>query len=291
MLRKIPPKNKKLLYPNGIPSRGVDVNAMFQVVNASIFHTVDGELALSITPPTTDTDSKSTKSTSSHQLSDEITSSQIIRAEFERNFTSCSGRSLTLNSKVDVDPDLFEVIRTFRDESLLHSFILDPEGLPWLLRRFHDGDSEELTKIVEGLNHSIKHTANIEDWKIQVINHFKTVYTMFCFEDGIACSPWREKLQMDTQNLRIKLLEGEISSMASALRRNAGRTLGDNQKAGHKIDVIFYVSRASDSEFGAIEAGKKNESSYGTKYLVDSVKLSNFLRTCTCQEQDWSFGC
>ncbi|KAF9199426.1 hypothetical protein BGZ49_010464 [Haplosporangium sp. Z 27] len=354
ILRKIPPKNKRLskdlvikcateigrLYPDGVPSSGIDVSAMFQV-NTSIMSTVDGESSPSVTPPTTDTESKSTQSSSSHQLSDEkITSAQVIRTEFERNFACYPGRPLILDSKVNVDQVLFKVIRTFGDESLLHSSILDPEGLAWLLRRFHDGDREQLVDIVERLNRDINHVADIEDWKIRVINRFETFSTiqdilfqgwnnMFILEgatpngytefvkmtidfmndvlekykkfgnvngEGIELSKelsersyselWGVFFQVISKsNGRIKLLEGEVSSTASALRRNAGRTLGDYQKAGHKIDTIFYVSRASDSEFGAVEFGKKNESSYGTKYLVDSVKLSKVLKDmfdCIC---------
>ncbi|KAF8977881.1 hypothetical protein BGZ46_007051 [Entomortierella lignicola] len=72
----------------------------------------------------------------------------------------------------------------------------------------------------------------------------------------------------------VRLAECEISSAASAIRRNEGCTCGDQQNKGHKLDAIFYVTRASGSEFGGVEGGKKNENSYGTKHLTDGLKLS-----------------
>ncbi|KAF9112444.1 hypothetical protein BGX27_003366, partial [Mortierella sp. AM989] len=75
----------------------------------------------------------------------------------------------------------------------------------------------------------------------------------------------------------LKLDEGEISSSASACRRNGVRSLEDRQSGGHKIDGILTAAKAK-TEIGAIEGGKKNESSYGTKYLTDGVKTAKTLK-------------
>ncbi|KAF8951894.1 hypothetical protein BGZ46_003755, partial [Entomortierella lignicola] len=73
-------------------------------------------------------------------------------------------------------------------------------------------------------------------------------------------------------------MQGEISSGASATRRNAGRIINEQQNRGHKLGAIYYVPLASDTEFGAVEGGRKNENSYGTKYLTDGMKLSKALK-------------
>lgn len=75
----------------------------------------------------------------------------------------------------------------------------------------------------------------------------------------------------------IKVFRGEKCSLASALRRNAGRDLEVKKALGHRIDGIF-ASRKTKQEFAAIEAGKKDEGSSGTKLLTDARKLAKLLK-------------
>ncbi|KAF9414263.1 hypothetical protein BGZ76_004902, partial [Entomortierella beljakovae] len=75
----------------------------------------------------------------------------------------------------------------------------------------------------------------------------------------------------------IKFDEGDATSSASTYRRNGVRSIEDTQSRGHKIDAIIWALKAN-TEFGAVEGGKKNEASYGTKYLNDSVKTAKTLK-------------
>ncbi|KAF9198581.1 hypothetical protein BGZ49_000573 [Haplosporangium sp. Z 27] len=75
----------------------------------------------------------------------------------------------------------------------------------------------------------------------------------------------------------MKYSDGEITSSASTYRRNGIRSLKDSQSRGHKIDGVLTAARA-DSEIGAVEGGKKNEGSYGTKYLTDGVKIAKAMK-------------
>ncbi|KAF9916880.1 hypothetical protein FBU30_001108, partial [Linnemannia zychae] len=72
--------------------------------------------------------------------------------------------------------------------------------------------------------------------------------------------------------------EGEVSSVASAFRKNADRGIEDQQSGGHKADGIIYCLSASGMEIGAIEGGRKNEHFYGTKFMLDSLKMSKLLK-------------
>ncbi|KAF9900805.1 hypothetical protein BX616_002497 [Lobosporangium transversale] len=60
--------------------------------------------------------------------------------------------------------------------------------------------------------------------------------------------------------------------------KNATRTLNDRQSSGHKVDAIFYCKEASLLEIGAVEGGKKDEGSYGTKVLSDGLKTAKSLK-------------
>ncbi|KAF9086653.1 hypothetical protein BGX27_003144 [Mortierella sp. AM989] len=320
MLRKIPPKFKKLskgnvaLYAKVIMSgEGVDANA-----NSG------GEV---------DSEAKSTNS-SSRQLSDvDFTSVEMMKAEFAQNFANYKGLSLILTSGVDFDQALFQFVMSFNRQSRLHSFVIGPEDFARILPLFDDIDSEQLAQLVKQLD-SNTDDIPVEDWKIKAINHYRTPYTVqevifngwnqsfalegtkpvgyeafikmvFDFMNDVleTYKEFGEELVGDeiklprglpertylglwgiffrvlSKNCKlVKLSEGEISSTASAIRRNAGRTRDDRQNGGHKLDAIFYVTRASDAEFGAVEGGKKNENSYGTKYLSDGEKLSKALK-------------
>ncbi|KAF9169302.1 hypothetical protein BGX20_010491 [Mortierella sp. AD010] len=71
--------------------------------------------------------------------------------------------------------------------------------------------------------------------------------------------------------------ESEVVSNASSARKNFLRSLEDRQANGLKVDGILYLSGAK-IEIGAMEAGKEDEGQYGTKFLVDSVKLAKLLK-------------
>ncbi|KAF9916237.1 hypothetical protein FBU30_001495, partial [Linnemannia zychae] len=76
----------------------------------------------------------------------------------------------------------------------------------------------------------------------------------------------------------LRFAEGEISSQASRYRKNFARVIQDRQSGGVKPDGIFYCLNAGSLEIGAIEGGKKNEISFGTKILLDSLKMSKLLK-------------
>ncbi|KAF9418843.1 hypothetical protein BGZ76_004327 [Entomortierella beljakovae] len=83
---------------------------------------------------------------------------------------------------------------------------------------------------------------------------------------------------VDRDDGPIKLKVGEIFSVASAQRRNSERNRDNRQANGRKIDAIFYSNIGSNFEVGAVEAGRKDNSGYGTKELEDSVKISKVMK-------------
>ncbi|KAF8976371.1 hypothetical protein BGZ46_008319 [Entomortierella lignicola] len=75
------------------------------------------------------------------------------------------------------------------------------------------------------------------------------------------------------------LEQGEVSSRSSAFRKNSDRKSTESrQSGGRKIDGIFSCVKANKLELGAIEGGKKNEASYGTKFITDSLKVAKVLK-------------
>ncbi|KAF9085879.1 hypothetical protein BGX27_003313 [Mortierella sp. AM989] len=326
-LRKIPPMHgnlSKSLVSQYLKS----LEAVQGVVDLNA--TSSDEQVEALTTPT----SPSTKSTSSRQVSEvDFSSGEVLRTEFEFNFSNFNGPSLTLPSGANFDQVFFQRVMLLKSQSGMHSGIIDRHNLATFAQLFEEGDVGYLKQLAEGPNDHAE-DISIEDWKINVINHYMTAYTV----EDVVFKGWENlyvlegstpqgyrpfvKMIIDFMNdvletykefgeelvgdeiklprglpekayLRlwgiffrvlskncrlVRLAEGEISSTASAIRRNEGRTRDDRQNGGHKLDAIFYVTRASDSEFGAVEGGKKNENSYGTKYLTDGLKLSKSLK-------------
>ncbi|KAF9949385.1 hypothetical protein BGZ72_008841, partial [Mortierella alpina] len=70
---------------------------------------------------------------------------------------------------------------------------------------------------------------------------------------------------------------GEAMSEASALRKNADRTLDVRRVHGHKIDGLI-LSVMTQFEFGGIEAAKANDGAQSTKALMDTRKLAKLMK-------------
>ncbi|KAI1288700.1 hypothetical protein EDD11_009702, partial [Mortierella claussenii] len=70
---------------------------------------------------------------------------------------------------------------------------------------------------------------------------------------------------------------GEVTSSASSSRKNAERILETKQYQGRKIDGIVTCC-ATNLEICAMEAGKVDQGSNGTKVLQDSVKMAKVLK-------------
>ncbi|KAG0197929.1 hypothetical protein BGX28_008579 [Mortierella sp. GBA30] len=70
---------------------------------------------------------------------------------------------------------------------------------------------------------------------------------------------------------------GEVTSAASSLRKNAERILETKQYQGRKIDGVV-ICCVTNLEICAMEAGKADQGSNGTKVLQDSVKMAKVLK-------------
>ncbi|KAF9177700.1 hypothetical protein BGZ49_005571 [Haplosporangium sp. Z 27] len=70
---------------------------------------------------------------------------------------------------------------------------------------------------------------------------------------------------------------GEVSSSATALRKNSDRDLGTRYAFGSKIDGLFRCKKKK-FDICAVEAGPKDQGSTGTKMLKDGRKLAKVLK-------------
>ncbi|KAG0325571.1 hypothetical protein BGZ99_000454 [Dissophora globulifera] len=70
---------------------------------------------------------------------------------------------------------------------------------------------------------------------------------------------------------------GEVTSSASSLRKNGERVLETKQFQGRKIDGIVTCC-VTNLEICAMEAGKTDQGTNGTKVLQDSVKMAKVLK-------------
>ncbi|KAF9085823.1 hypothetical protein BGX27_003360 [Mortierella sp. AM989] len=293
------------------------------------------------------TDAESSTSSLRRQFSDinnYISSVDLMRDRFRRNFDTFIGNPLILPSGEVFDKVAFEYAHKLDMQSPLHSFILyyGSDELGDILQCFPSiEDQNELQHLLRGVKSSADKTHTLEAWKIDVINCFKNLYSVedmmfkglnnvFGLEEpepkpegyrefvktivdfmndillqykeyGQELAGQEREIKLSTNELLerdyltiwgvffraalsknsrlIKFTQGEISSGASATRRNTGRKINSGrQNGGHKLDSILYVPLASDTEFGAVEGGRKNENSYGTKYLTDGMKLAKALK-------------
>ncbi|KAF9563391.1 hypothetical protein EC968_004869 [Mortierella alpina] len=86
------------------------------------------------------------------------------------------------------------------------------------------------------------------------------------FLDLVACgSSWLE------------YKPGEVSSSASSLRRNIDRDLDTRHAQGRKIDGLVFCKK-TQCEVGAVEVGKADGSTTGTKVLKDGRKMAKLLK-------------
>ncbi|KAG0212483.1 hypothetical protein BGX28_006250 [Mortierella sp. GBA30] len=75
----------------------------------------------------------------------------------------------------------------------------------------------------------------------------------------------------------LKYEPGEVCSSASSLRKNNKRQLDTRHSVGRKIDGLVICSQTV-YEIGAVEMGKVDEGSTGTKVLKDGIKLAKVLK-------------
>ncbi|CAG8700024.1 34446_t:CDS:2, partial [Racocetra persica] len=76
----------------------------------------------------------------------------------------------------------------------------------------------------------------------------------------------------------ISVVRGESSGIASSIRKNKNRNIGQNRKMGSRGDW-FLRSNGDNDEYGAGEAGKSWQDKYGTKFVRESgVKLPKSLK-------------
>ncbi|KAF9425768.1 hypothetical protein BGZ76_003080 [Entomortierella beljakovae] len=199
-----------------------------------------------------------------------------------------------------------------KKQSSLHSFIVDSQDCEGILDLFDGHDVEAIKGCLQDMEYGNYPT--IPEWQMNIINYYNSVsaikHALFKGLDNtiaIKVEPpvifqdfnyENEKLELQdniSERTYLKVLsffirvlhkngnilafeEGEISSNASAFRRNADRSKEDRQSSGHKIDGILYCLTASNAEIGAIEGGKKNEYWYGSKVLSDGLKMSKVLK-------------
>ncbi|KAF9343260.1 hypothetical protein BGX26_006009, partial [Mortierella sp. AD094] len=295
----------------------------------------DGDVAINSEGDVTETESSTSLRRQHSAVNGYTSSADFTRQLFVRNYESYGGLSLILGSGKVFDQSVLEfaLLSDSDIESSLHSFILfyGTEQFRNVLGLFDAEDQEQLQQLCNKADNIY----SLPDWKINVINYFKTPYSVeeLVFEgwnhvfrlEGPTPEGYKEFVKMivdfmndilvlykeygqelvgheitlttiaisersfltlwgvffkvlSKNNRLIDFAQGEISSIASATRRNAGRTRDNRQNGGHKLDGIFYATRASQAEFGAIEGGKKNENSYGTKYLDDGMKLAKALK-------------
>ncbi|KAF9086229.1 hypothetical protein BGX27_003234 [Mortierella sp. AM989] len=271
-------------------------------------------------------------STTSHDLPK--SSKEAMKADYVTNFNSYKGDNWVLSSGVRFDDKIF--LRTIdkKNESSLHSFVLDSRELPRYMRAFEDCEVEDVKSRLEAMKYG--DDSELPKWQMDIFNYYDSVSaidmassfgyrTMITFKgEGDAPTGFQEFNEMvyDFMHAVLKFFkyygtltkqgyyqcpdsiserkfmllwsnffqllhlnsgvltfdEGEVYSAASANRKNVDRTRDDRQAVGHKIDGILYCVTASNAEIGAIEGGKKDEGSYGTKCLVDSVKMAKVLK-------------
>ncbi|KAF8924651.1 hypothetical protein BGZ58_001582 [Dissophora ornata] len=228
-------------------------------------------------------------------ISTKLTPGAIKRMqdEFSRNFSAYKGEPWILSTGTNVDEAMHFHTLTLNVESSLHSFVLDT-GNRASLRALRDSDDQELVKTIcrkerrtlpLWMKREIALYA-LEPAALEELLSHGWAHFVDCAEDlgheqseaFYALRVWNALVDGLLKNIPdIKILRGEKCSQSSSVRKNEDRDLETKKALGRRIDGIF-VSRRSNLEFGAIEAGKKNEGTTGTKVLTDARKLAKLLK-------------
>ncbi|KAF9918090.1 hypothetical protein FBU30_000378, partial [Linnemannia zychae] len=238
----------------------------------------------------------------------------MMKNDFISNFQSYRGDPMTLPSGAIFDKVIFDHVLNLKRQSSAHSFIWDSKD-DWSNLFPSQEDRSALKDRIEQ-NPSMK--SQLPFWQRKVIDNFDSIqyiedsffestsilpndndvkpeehkkFSLMIFdfmrrivnfyEDQGKRNQLMEKMSENSYwklwNIFFDLLavkgdyffieEGEVSSVASAFRKNADRRMEDRQSGGHKAD-----------EIGAIEGGRKNEHFYGTKFMLDSLKMSKLLK-------------
>ncbi|KAF9574310.1 hypothetical protein EC968_006817 [Mortierella alpina] len=125
---------------------------------------------------------------------------------------------------------------------------------------------------------------DLREWLFKAMHDIYTVYKCCAFrlpleekESYYMAAIWSFLLPFFNQGKSLTYRPGEAISEASALRKNASRTLETRRSHGHKI-VGLILSTMTQLEFGGIEAARTYDGVQGTKALMDTRKLAKLLK-------------
>ncbi|KAF9947254.1 hypothetical protein BGZ70_002797 [Mortierella alpina] len=160
------------------------------------------------------------------------------------------------------------------ERAFMATYLSTPKATGCALGRGWLGSTDEATALDE----------DQREWLFKAIHDIYTVYKCCAFqlpleekESWYMTALWSFLLSFFNQNKSLIYRPGESVSKASALRKNASRTLETRRSHGHKIDGLI-LSRMTLLEFGGIEAARTNDGSQSTKALKDTRKLAKLLK-------------
>ncbi|KAF9343373.1 hypothetical protein BGX26_005842 [Mortierella sp. AD094] len=174
-------------------------------------------------------------------------SREAMKADYVANFGSYNGEGWVLSSGLRFDDRIYLSTLDKKNESSLHSFVLDSRELPRYLKLFDDREVLDVKKRLEVMKH--KDDSELPKWQMDIFNYY-----------------------------------GSVSAIEMASRKGFQNMITFKGEGGEPAgfqefnELIYDFMHASGAEIGAIEGGKKDEGSYGTKCLVDSVKMAKVLK-------------
>ncbi|KAF9089954.1 hypothetical protein BGX27_002375 [Mortierella sp. AM989] len=116
-----------------------------------------------------------------------------MKEEYSRNYNNYGGESLMLNSGAEFDEVLFQYTMSLRSQAPLHSFILESDDFSKIVGLF-PSDQEELAHLFERMKSSDTGNAySLEDWKVEVINHYKNAYPV----DDVVFKGWDNVFRLE----------------------------------------------------------------------------------------------
>ncbi|KAF9973253.1 hypothetical protein BGZ73_003503 [Actinomortierella ambigua] len=122
------------------------------------------------------------------------------------------------------------------------------------------------------------------EWLYKAMHDIYTTYKCCAFrlpleekESWYITALWSFLLPFFNEGNALIYRPGETMSEASALRKNASRSLETRRIHGHKIDGLI-SSAMTQLELGGIEAGKTDGGCQSTKTLTDTRKLAKLLK-------------
>ncbi|CAG8759610.1 10046_t:CDS:2 [Cetraspora pellucida] len=223
----------------------------------------------------------------------------------------------TLESGRKVETVIYEFAKSLREESYLHSFIINDADVDtkslfsrdeWeeiknfevidrpkldpchkeLLKKYTVDNMKKLRSLLfESFTPDGKEYDRDVHFDLDYINsaYRGILYIWEMDEDPFDASKLEGWFQMNVWSRiidpafcnLIDVIRGEGMSIASSERKNVQRKIHDRKKIGKKGDGVFRL-RKDHWEFGAIEAGRKWEGLKGTKYMTDSLKLCKMLK-------------